>query len=116
MLRRVALVRNDVSMELSASVIRVGRIGELGTTLAVTDGYRWTTWPVCGLSNYCLVSFSGRTASVDCSRVLAQFLTAPTDDSTRRRSAAPRIPNPWNAGCGSQRPVVVHIYTSLSRR
>jgi hypothetical protein len=36
MLRRVALVRTDVSEELSASFIRVTRIGELGTTLAVT--------------------------------------------------------------------------------
>jgi hypothetical protein len=35
MLRRVALVRNEVSEELSASFIRVTRIGELGT-LAVT--------------------------------------------------------------------------------
>jgi hypothetical protein len=32
MLRRVALVRTDVSEELSASFIRVTRIGELGTT------------------------------------------------------------------------------------
>jgi hypothetical protein len=36
MLRRVALVRTDVSEELSASFIRVTRIGELGTTLAFT--------------------------------------------------------------------------------
>jgi hypothetical protein len=36
MLRRVALVGTDVSEELSASFIRVTRIGELGTTLAVT--------------------------------------------------------------------------------
>jgi hypothetical protein len=36
MLRRVALVRTDVSEELSASLIRVTRIGELGTRLAVT--------------------------------------------------------------------------------
>jgi hypothetical protein len=35
-LRRVALVRTDVSEELSASFIRVTRIGELGTTLALT--------------------------------------------------------------------------------
>jgi hypothetical protein len=35
MLRRVALVRTDVSEELSASFIRVTRIGELETTLAV---------------------------------------------------------------------------------
>jgi hypothetical protein len=32
MLRRVALVRNNVSEELSDSFIRVTRIGELGTT------------------------------------------------------------------------------------
>jgi hypothetical protein len=35
MLHRVALVRTDASEELSASFIRVTRIGELGTTLAV---------------------------------------------------------------------------------
>jgi hypothetical protein len=34
MLRCVALVRTDVSDELSAAIIRVTRIGELGTTLA----------------------------------------------------------------------------------
>jgi hypothetical protein len=37
MLRRVALVGTDVLEELSASFIRVTRIGELGTTLAVTS-------------------------------------------------------------------------------
>jgi hypothetical protein len=40
MLRRVALVRTDVSEELSASFIRVTRIGELGTTLAITSNRR----------------------------------------------------------------------------
>jgi hypothetical protein len=35
MLRRVALVRTNVSEEFSASFIRVTRIGELGTTSAV---------------------------------------------------------------------------------
>jgi hypothetical protein len=33
----VTLVRTDVSEELSATVIRVARIGELGTTLAETS-------------------------------------------------------------------------------
>jgi hypothetical protein len=33
MLRRVALVTTDVSEELSASIMRVTRIAELGTTL-----------------------------------------------------------------------------------
>jgi hypothetical protein len=37
MLRRVALVKTDVSEELSASFIRVTRIDELRTTLAVTS-------------------------------------------------------------------------------
>jgi hypothetical protein len=36
----VALVRTDVLEELSASIIRVTRIGELGTTLAVTSNRR----------------------------------------------------------------------------
>jgi hypothetical protein len=36
MLRRVALVRTDVSEELSASIIKVTRIDELGT-LAITN-------------------------------------------------------------------------------
>jgi hypothetical protein len=34
MLRHVALEKNDVSEELRASIIRVTRISELGTTLA----------------------------------------------------------------------------------
>jgi hypothetical protein len=40
MLRRVALVRTDVSEEPSASFIRVTRFDELGTTLAVTSNRR----------------------------------------------------------------------------
>jgi hypothetical protein len=48
MLRRVALVRTDVSEELSASFIRP-RIGELGTTLAVTN---------CNLKSYNVVPSS----------------------------------------------------------
>jgi hypothetical protein len=37
---RVALVRTNVSEELSASIVRLTRIGELGTTLAVTSNRR----------------------------------------------------------------------------
>jgi hypothetical protein len=37
MLRHVPLIRTDVSEELCASFIRVTKIGELGTTLAVTS-------------------------------------------------------------------------------
>jgi hypothetical protein len=39
-LRRVALVRTDVSEEPSASFIKVTRIGELGTTKAATNNPR----------------------------------------------------------------------------
>jgi hypothetical protein len=40
MLRRVALVRTDVSEELSTFSIRVTRFNGLGTTLAVTSNRR----------------------------------------------------------------------------
>jgi hypothetical protein len=39
-LRTVALVNSDVSEEFSASFIGVTRVGELGTTLAVTSNRR----------------------------------------------------------------------------
>jgi hypothetical protein len=39
-IRRVALVRTDVSEELSTYIIKVTRIGELRTTLAVTSNRR----------------------------------------------------------------------------
>jgi hypothetical protein len=40
MLRRLTLVRTDVSEKLNASIIKVTRIGELGTTLAVSSNRR----------------------------------------------------------------------------
>jgi hypothetical protein len=40
MLRHVALVRTEISEELRTSFIRVTRICELGTTLAVTSNRR----------------------------------------------------------------------------
>jgi hypothetical protein len=40
MLRRVAFVRTDVLEKSRASIIRVTRIGELGTTLALTSNRR----------------------------------------------------------------------------
>jgi hypothetical protein len=43
MLRRVVLVRTDVSEEFSATFFRVTRIGELGTMLAVISNRR-TLW------------------------------------------------------------------------
>jgi hypothetical protein len=49
MLRRVALVRTDVSEELSATFIRGTRIGELGTTLAVANNRRTLRIPICSV-------------------------------------------------------------------
>jgi hypothetical protein len=40
LLRRVALVRTDVSVEPGTSLIRVTKIGELGTTQAATSNRR----------------------------------------------------------------------------
>jgi ABC-type taurine transport system substrate-binding protein len=45
MLRRMALVITNVSGELSASVIRVTRIGEPRTTLAVTSNVATANFP-----------------------------------------------------------------------
>jgi hypothetical protein len=60
MLCRVALVRTDVSEELSASFIRVTRIGELGT-LAVTSNRRvcmYTFVVVMEIDTYCLYTLT----------------------------------------------------------
>jgi hypothetical protein len=39
--RGVVLIRTDVSEELSVSFIRATRIGELGTTIALTSNRQW---------------------------------------------------------------------------
>jgi hypothetical protein len=49
MLHHLAFVRTNVSEELSASMIRVTRISELGTMLAVTSNQRTDSYnPVDG--------------------------------------------------------------------
>jgi hypothetical protein len=67
-LRRVALLRTDFSEEPSASIIRVKRICELRTTLAVTSNRRTlrrnTEWP----SSYFFA------ACVGCQLLLTLFL------------------------------------------
>jgi hypothetical protein len=45
MLRCVALVRTDISQELSAYITRATKIGELGTTLPVTSNLRTRNIP-----------------------------------------------------------------------
>jgi hypothetical protein len=56
MLRRVALVRTDVSEKISASFIRVTRIGEVGTTLAVTSNRRTLQRNTLGISGESVAS------------------------------------------------------------
>jgi hypothetical protein len=58
MLRSVDHVRTDVSEELSASIIRVTKIGELGTTLALTSN-RQTLLVFLGSVRRVLVTASG---------------------------------------------------------
>jgi hypothetical protein len=52
MLRRVALVKTDVSEELSDSFIRVARIVEIGTTLAVTSNRRTLSSQCASVAGY----------------------------------------------------------------
>jgi hypothetical protein len=56
LLRRVALVRTDVSEEPGASFIRATKIGELGTTQAATSNRQQTTTSVasCKYRKYVL--------------------------------------------------------------
>jgi hypothetical protein len=56
MLRRVAIVRTDVSEKHSASIIRATRLDELGTTLPVNSNRRTLfvalpSWPVGPLAH-----------------------------------------------------------------
>jgi hypothetical protein len=53
MLGRVALVRTEVSEELSASFIRLTKISELGTTLAVTSNRRTLLQTCSQLTDSC---------------------------------------------------------------
>jgi hypothetical protein len=79
MLRRVALVRTDVSEDLSASIVRVTRIGELGTTLAVTSNRRKQQQGQAGthlIRNGC-ACFPNRPSKVNIPYILAQFSQCP---------------------------------------
>jgi hypothetical protein len=49
MLHRVALIRTNVWEERSSSIIRLTRIGELGTTLAVTSNRSTLTVFLCNM-------------------------------------------------------------------
>jgi hypothetical protein len=94
MLRRVALVRTDVSEELSASFIRVTRIGELGTTLAVTSNFvflrsvrRWiVTANVHSSPILVTLMMEGLSSSVTLVRTRATRHNIPEDDSDRREN------------------------------
>jgi hypothetical protein len=59
-LRRVAVIRTDVSEERSATFIRVGKIGELRTTLAVTSN-RYTLLALFLVHRFCHPDEGGAT-------------------------------------------------------
>jgi hypothetical protein len=60
MLRGVALGRADVSEELTASFVRVTRIGEVGTTLALTSNRRTLRRNTNPYSNFSIGIYSHR--------------------------------------------------------
>jgi hypothetical protein len=57
MLHRVALVRTDVSGERIVPIIKVTRIGEPGTTLAVTSNRSTTEFLPSVLPSYWVMNF-----------------------------------------------------------
>jgi hypothetical protein len=65
MVRRVALVRTDVSEELIAPIIRATKIGELGTTLAGTSNRRTPSFIVTAVkaSNFTYLYLGRHTVS-----------------------------------------------------
>jgi hypothetical protein len=71
MLSHVGLVRTDVSEELSASFIRMTRIGEVGTRLAVTSNRRMLQISFCPrISATAYINFSSLIA-LETTRLLA---------------------------------------------
>jgi hypothetical protein len=66
-LHSVALVRTGVSEELSASFIRVTRIGKLGTTLAVTSNRRRNIPEDTIIHSHRLVNLKSYVSHVVCS-------------------------------------------------
>jgi hypothetical protein len=83
MLHHVALVRTEVSEELTASLIRVTRIGELGTTLAVTSNRRRVRW--------CLVTASVVPSSPILVTLMMEALSSP-ETSILTRATRRNIP------------------------
>jgi hypothetical protein len=85
MLRHMALVKTDVSEERSASIIRVTRIGSLGTTLAVTSNRRNLL-----LNNMCSVRQLLVTANVvPISPILVTLMMEALNSSETRFSEKP---------------------------
>jgi hypothetical protein len=70
MLCRVALVRTNVSEELSAPIIRVTGIGELGTALAIASNRCMLLIPGC----YFPECWVGRAGQIPCSSYLPDIM------------------------------------------
>jgi hypothetical protein len=76
MLRRVALVRTDISEERSASYIRVTRIGVLGTTLAVTSNQST-------LQRNTTTANAAPSSSILITLIMEKLISSETSDLTR---------------------------------
>jgi hypothetical protein len=92
MLRRVALARTDFSEELNASLIRVTRIDELVTTLAVTSNRR-TLAHLVFLRSVCRLLV--RASAVPSSPILVTLMKealSSSETSVLRRATRRNIP------------------------
>jgi hypothetical protein len=111
MLRRVALVRTDVSEELCVSIIKVTRIGELGT-LTVTSNLHRLLVTANVPSSPILVTLMMEALSSPKRR----FLQEPhgvTSQKTPFFTGYPDINSVYTGGCGSKMAVSCPVDTHL---